>query len=205
MKKSTANIILGVTISVGLYYAAKVFVEKRPLQTAPYVPLASPVQLVEKQVAQSQNIYSIEELAQSAPLIVTGTVVAQNPHSAISVLATVNVKEVLKGEPPDGDSLQVFQLGKLPYEEDSLLLAPDAEYLLFLGRQDGERANIFFVEGGQQGAFRNADGKIVQADPRLPAAALTPSTPGPTGMSEFEAFVDTVRAISSSTSTSSNQ
>lgn len=201
MKKNTVHIILSVAVSVGLYYGAKMFLEKMPIEAAPYVPMESPVHLVEKQVSQRKNIYSIEELTDSALMIVKGTVVAQNTHSAISVLATVNVTEVLKGDPLDADTLEVFQLGKLPYEEEtSLLLKPDAEYLLFLGRQDGESANIFYIEGGQQGAFRNADGKVVQAAPLLPSTELNPSTPVPSGMSAFEAFVAAVRADIPSTS-----
>lgn len=203
MKKSTVHIILSVAVSVGLYYAAKMSLEKMPIEAAPYVPLESPVHLVEKQVSQQKNVYSIDELTDSALMIVKGTVVAQSPHSAISVLATVKVTEVLKGDPLDADTLEVFQLGKLPYEEEnSLLLKPDAEYLLFLGRQDGESGNIFYVEGGQQGAFRNADGKVVQAALLLPSAELNLSAPIPSGMSEFDAFVAAVRADIPSTSSS---
>ena len=116
-------------------------------------------------VDQSQYS-SIQELESAADLIVVGTPTELEGFKtdAISTMETVEVDEVLKGEPPE--TLVVVQEGGeaqneiTPPPEEFPLLEVGKTYLLYLNDDyihDGE--TLYTVVGGYQGVAVDTDGE----------------------------------------------
>lgn len=102
---------------------------------------------------------SISEMKKNADQIVIGKVISQKQFSSVSVVSTVAVSKTSKGR--HFDTIDVYQLGNLGGSD---ILNTDNEYILFLGYQGASHENKFYIKGGIQGSFLNANGKLSNSD-----------------------------------------
>lgn len=102
---------------------------------------------------------TLKDMKKSSDSIILGKVVEQKQYSDVSVASTVEVDKTYKGK--SYDTVTIFQLGKIG---DNSILTVDSEYVLFLGFQFDASKNDYYIKGGEQGAFKNEDGKITIKD-----------------------------------------
>ncbi|MBS3982239.1 MAG: hypothetical protein KGZ41_00405 [Dethiobacter sp.] len=108
---------------------------------------------------------TIKEMTADSELIAMVRLVSRRQYSPIAVASTATVNKVIKGNYTD-DEIVVFQIGSLGGSQEELLNV-DREYLLFLGKQDDEQPNTFYIKGGVQGMFYAEGNRIVAHDPRF--------------------------------------
>lgn len=204
MKKETVFLLSGaLAAGIGIYAFTQgniTFADKTETAELPSaIPIISQIELrdsmdewgdgkISIHGSYADGVQSLEELKTASEAILTGTVTEQKQFSSLSVVSTVKVTTVIKGS--TWDMVEIYQLGRLPYEAGTELLKPEGEYVLFLGLQGTERENKFYVKGGFQGAFLNSNGEIYNQDHALKEDARKSPSPLTTDLSEFDAFAD---------------
>jgi hypothetical protein len=113
----------------------------------------------------SYNDYSdsLKVLKKASDAIVVGKLISYNSLQ-LGVVSEVAVSNTLKGEKID--KIKIYQMGKV--NDDGTIsgdvLELGKEYILFLGKQEDDQKDTFYVKGGMQGAFLNDGGKLNNKD-----------------------------------------
>ncbi|HEY3367571.1 MAG TPA: hypothetical protein VGK74_21140 [Symbiobacteriaceae bacterium] len=119
---------------------------------------------------------STADMARAADLIVVATVASQTQFSPIAVTSTLHLERTLKGSPPAAPV--VLQVGRLGTGQTRLLNG-GTTWVLFLGKQNDDSPDRYFIKGGTQGMMpvgdearvRSLEREVRQALDALPAAA----------------------------------
>ncbi|MBJ6360937.1 hypothetical protein ACFOQM_06435 [Paenibacillus sp. GCM10012307] len=101
----------------------------------------------------SDTSQSIEEMSIKSDLIIKGRVVSQEQFSSIVTHSTIEIIEQWKGN-SDTETVIVYQLS-----DETLEL--DKQYILFLGKQEEEKENSYYIKGGHQGDLLIDNGDLI--------------------------------------------
>ncbi len=100
---------------------------------------------------------SLKEMKEKADLIIAGRVIKVEKVSEFSYGSTIDIERTLKGKKIS--NILIYELA------DNNVLEENKEYILFLGKQNDDKANTYFVLGATQGAFiKDKDNTIYNND-----------------------------------------
>lgn len=122
----------------------------------PAIKLAKPSSGTNICVMYGDGSGTLKEMKDASDLIIKGRVTGQELSGELGLMSTVEMTEVYKGT--GEETIRVLQLAK------DGVLAEGVEYILFLGRQEGESNGEYYVKGGLQGIFRIDGDKLLIYD-----------------------------------------
>jgi hypothetical protein len=123
---------------------------------------------------------SLDEVKNSADLIIVGTVVEQSEYGETGVKSTIKVTTSIKGTA--SNEIYVLKSGSL--KDNEYILKKDKEYILLLGDQSKSGENTYFIKGGEQGCFL-IDGDKLYAKDAVMADELVSGTNQVKAMLEY--------------------